>query len=184
MIHNGRDSHRDAAPESISEDQLQVVAESLEVNRLEPEDHDEGSGTKQPDPLYRWVILGMSTGVMLLSTLMSIRDEKQVVVPLLGKPLPELCQLRRYTGLDCPGCGLTRSFISIGHAEFGQAWRYNPAAFVLFPVIALQIPFQLLQLERIRRGLPELSVQRLSQVVLGIVTVTLLSQWILRQIGF
>ena len=45
-----------------------------------------------------------------------------------------LCPLRRWTGIPCPGCGLTRSFRCLSHAEFGRAFELNPFGHVLYPL--------------------------------------------------
>ena len=46
-------------------------------------------------------------------------------------PQVSVCPFRSATGLPCPGCGLTRAFCAIGHAEFAAAWAFNPFSFVL-----------------------------------------------------
>ncbi|MGU3293673.1 DUF2752 domain-containing protein [Williamsia sp. M5A3_1d] len=38
---------------------------------------------------------------------------------------PVLCPFRMVTGLPCPGCGLTRSWIALGHGDVGTAFSYN-----------------------------------------------------------
>src|SRR4051794_26869823 len=87
------------------------------------------------------VLLGLALGVVVLSMVLSLGDEPgQVLVPLLNRPLPPLCQLKMLTGLDCPGCGLTRSFIAMGHAQWRDALRFNPAGPLWFILIAGQIP--------------------------------------------
>jgi hypothetical protein len=137
----------------------------------------------RPDPLYHTVILVICVGVMILSLLLSVREERQVLVPLLGTPLPELCLTKRWTGVGCPGCGMTRSFISLGHGDVRAALHYNPAGPLLFAMLAVQIPIRLVQLVRIRRGLPELRFGWLPQVLFGVLGVVMVGQWILRQLG-
>ena len=44
----------------------------------------------------------------------------------------EVCSFKRMTGLPCPGCGLTRAFCSISHGQIGQAWSFNPFAFLFY----------------------------------------------------
>lgn len=41
--------------------------------------------------------------------------------------LPEhsFCPFRAITGLQCPGCGMTRAMLSIGQLRFGRAARLN-----------------------------------------------------------
>jgi hypothetical protein len=36
-----------------------------------------------------------------------------------------LCPIFHYTGVLCPFCGMTRSFVSITHANFSEAIDYN-----------------------------------------------------------
>ena len=41
------------------------------------------------------------------------------------------CLFRKLTGFYCPGCGITRMFLSILQLDFYQAFRYNPLVFIL-----------------------------------------------------
>ena len=137
----------------------------------------------RPDPLYHTVILVICSAVLVLTPLLSVRDEQQVLVPLLGLPLPELCMAKRLTGLGCPGCGMTRCFISLAHGDLRAAWHYNPAGPLLFAILAFQIPFRLVQLARIRRGLPELRMGWWPQALLGVFVGLMIGQWLLRLVG-
>ncbi|TAH39694.1 MAG: DUF2752 domain-containing protein [Planctomycetota bacterium] len=38
---------------------------------------------------------------------------------------PVLCPLRRATGLPCPGCGLTRSFVATAHGQLAEAFTLH-----------------------------------------------------------
>lgn len=42
------------------------------------------------------------------------------------------CFYLQTTGLQCPGCGITRMFFSMLRLDFTAAFRYNPVMFVLF----------------------------------------------------
>jgi hypothetical protein len=43
---------------------------------------------------------------------------------------PVVCPFRLATGLPCPGCGLTRSWVYIAHGDFGDALRANPFGYL------------------------------------------------------
>jgi len=43
-----------------------------------------------------------------------------------------LCPFRFFTGLPCPGCGMTRAFCALGHGEVWRAVRFNALSPVLF----------------------------------------------------
>jgi hypothetical protein len=45
---------------------------------------------------------------------------------------PPLCPFRLVTGLPCPGCGLTRSLVSLMHGDLSAAVLFHP----LGPVVA------------------------------------------------
>jgi Protein of unknown function (DUF2752) len=137
----------------------------------------------RPDPLYHAVLLGLSSVTIILAVLLSVREETQVVIPLIGVPIPELCMMRRTCGIECPGCGLTRCFISVAHGQLGDAWSYNPAGIWLFLIVAFQIPYRSLQLWRIKRGHREIACSLPAQVALGLLAIALVVQWAIRLAG-
>lgn len=47
------------------------------------------------------------------------------------------CLFRKVTGFYCPGCGITRMFLSILQLDFYQAFRYNSLVFILFVGVIL-----------------------------------------------
>ena len=140
------------------------------------------SGSR-PEPLFHLILLALSTGVLVLAAVLSVRSGTQVLLPMIDLPLPELCTMRRLTGLNCPGCGLTRSFIALAHGDLRSAWSYNAAGAFWFAAIAFQLPYRGYQLWRIRRGLGELSFTRAAQLILLILAAATLVQWAARMMG-
>ena len=59
-----------------------------------------------------------------------------IFLPTDGTGL-DLCGFHRFTGLPCPGCGMTRGITSISHGAFATAWAYHPLAFVVYPLAFL-----------------------------------------------
>lgn len=130
---------------------------------------------------YLW--LGLSVIVLALSFVLDVHGRTRVVVPVLEMPLPELCHMKRMTGLPCPGCGLTRSFISIAHGQLAASWAYNPMGVFLFAAAVAQIPLRTLQLSRLRKGKRTLNLSAFSWFVVFI-AVGLIVQWGLRMFWF
>jgi hypothetical protein len=91
--------------------------------------------------------LAICVGIVALSLLLSPSTE---AVSLFGFDVPTLCTFRRLTGMGCPGCGLTRSFVFLAHGQLAEAFRLNPLGPVLFGVVLIQIPWQILRLYRSR----------------------------------
>lgn len=50
------------------------------------------------------------------------------------------CVIRRYTGIPCPGCGLSRAWFSVLRLDFPAAFRYHPM-FWSIPVFFLFVLF-------------------------------------------
>jgi hypothetical protein len=44
------------------------------------------------------------------------------------------CTFHHFTGLLCPGCGMTRASFAALHGRLGQAFRCNPVGMVLLPL--------------------------------------------------
>ncbi|MBE9118606.1 DUF2752 domain-containing protein [Lusitaniella coriacea LEGE 07157] len=59
---------------------------------------------------------------------------------------PFFCPLRTFTGIPCPGCGMTRSFLAIARGDFSGAIAYNLFGPILFAgcfVFALHLTAEL-----------------------------------------
>ncbi len=46
--------------------------------------------------------------------------------------LPSVCPFFNATGLPCPGCGLTRSFVCLGHGHLRESFAWHPLGPLLF----------------------------------------------------
>lgn len=86
--------------------------------------------------------------------------------------LPSLCPFRFWTSLPCPGCGMTRAFLSAAGGNWIAAWSYNPWSLLLFPGIFLTA---LIVASGVRKDWP-----RLSPTVQTLALSALLAGWILR----
>lgn len=132
---------------------------------------------------YHWTILGICVAVLTLSFLLSTVGSEGVEIAGLKWRLPGMCFMHDVVGFDCPGCGLTRSFISLAHGEWLRAWQFNPAGPLLFLLFAAQIPFRLIQLWRLRMGAEPLDSPWLYLPLWGILAVMIV-QWIARLGGW
>lgn len=121
--------------------------------------------------------------VAAASMFLRVQGEERVNVPLLGRPMPGLCTFKRMFGHPCPGCGLTRCFISLGHGDVVSAWQFNPTGILFFAVVLFQIPYRSVQLWRLYQGLPEVRLGTWPNWTLTIVALGLIGQWALRTAG-
>ncbi len=49
-----------------------------------------------------------------------------------GVPLPGVCAFREATGIPCPGCGLTRSWVALLHGDLAWSLRFHPLGWLVF----------------------------------------------------
>ena len=52
------------------------------------------------------------------------------------------CPTKAFFGFECAGCGTTRMLRAALSGDFYQAFRYNSATFILFPLIAIYSCFE------------------------------------------
>lgn len=62
----------------------------------------------------------------------------QVVLPG-GASLGGLCWFRAVFQIDCPFCGMTRSFVALAHGDVAAALRFHPAGPLLFAAMVVAL---------------------------------------------
>ncbi|MEO9330280.1 DUF2752 domain-containing protein [Gordonia aurantiaca] len=85
---------------------------------------------------------------------------------------PGICPFALLTGLPCPGCGLTRSWVALMHGDVAAAVRFNVFGPVFLVLTAVTVVLAVATLVR-RRGSPlanwrDLALGRAGAVLLGV----------------
>jgi hypothetical protein len=65
--------------------------------------------------------------------------------------LPPLCASRTLFDIECPGCGLTRSFVALAAGDIQESWRLHRLGWLLAFAIVGQIPYRLNALRQLRK---------------------------------
>jgi hypothetical protein len=73
--------------------------------------------------------------LLLIAGVAAVAVASTCFAPLVDHA-PVICPLRALTGFPCPGCGLTRAFLALGHGDIGAAVAFH--AFSL-PLAALML---------------------------------------------
>jgi len=64
--------------------------------------------------------------------------------------IPHVCLFHQFFGIPCPGCGITRSLLSLLVGDIHRAWILNPAGPFLGMSLVAQVPLRIkaLRVER------------------------------------
>lgn len=54
------------------------------------------------------------------------------------------CFFRKVTGLECPGCGMTRGTHALLNGRWLEAFRFNPVGMILLPIALLGLGIEML----------------------------------------
>ena len=128
------------------------------------------------------IMMSMCMIVVALAFGMMVNPQETDQVLLGGLAIPELCQTKSLFGLNCPGCGLTRSFIYMAHGDVPAAVRMHVVGALLFVLTLIGIPFFAINAFLIRRGQASLIGERAASWMAIMSVVLLLSHWVIRLI--
>jgi len=95
------------------------------------------------------IVLAASISVLALGALLQTDGERVFVD---GKAMPSVCWWRNTPLGGCPGCGLTRSVVSICHFQLQWGFALHPAGPFMVMLVLLEIPYRLALLRKIGTG--------------------------------
>ncbi len=94
--------------------------------------------------------LGLALATIALS--LALRYDGERVRAPGGIRLPGMCASKSLFGFDCPGCGLTRSFVALAHGDLRGAIALHAVGPAFFAFAVVQVPYRLWRRAR-ERGL-------------------------------
>lgn len=137
-----------------------------------------------PDEVQRhrhWEMLVVSLVVMALSLALRLNDGGSVEAPIGdGWQMPPLCMSRAWFGIECPGCGLTRSFVSLAQGQVTESLRFHRLGWLMAFAVVIQVPYRLYELNRPAWPTPEHWKSRFGSMLLF----ALLASWVLNTFGY
>ena len=103
--------------------------------------------TQNPARSRHWMMLCVSVLVVIGSFLLQSLPNGRVAFRFCPQfPLPETCMSKACFGVECPGCGLTRSFIAIACGDWQKSIIANRVGWVLAFAVIIQIPYRVIAL--------------------------------------
>ncbi len=82
-----------------------------------------------------WLRVGVLTlclgAVVAAALLHPVAPGSGVHLSVDGVALPGVCAFRDVTGIPCPGCGLTRSWVAMLHGDLAWSLRFHPLGWLV-----------------------------------------------------
>jgi uncharacterized protein DUF2752 len=126
-------------------------------------------------------ILLMSLAVIGLAILFQVTPDGSGIT-VFGKRLPESCLIKSTSGESCPGCGLTRSFVTGIRLDL-NAFRFHPIGPILLLVLVAQVPYRGYRLLQGRPVVPKREISNWPLYALGLIALGLIGTWGARMAG-
>lgn len=112
-----------------------------------------GSRTLLGERNERRSLLLICGAILFLSSALGINANGQVYLPPFEQfGLPAMCATKVLFHLDCAGCGITRSLVSIGHGNWRAGLAFHPAGLALYGFLWAQVIVQFAALRRLKNG--------------------------------
>ena len=87
---------------------------------------------------HHWMVLGACVGALCLAAVLTPAPPGDTTVRIGGIAVPPLCGFKATSGIPCPGCGLTRSWVSAAHGRFQESLAWHRMGWVLMLYAATQ----------------------------------------------
>jgi len=128
------------------------------------------------DPRGHWLILGLSIAVVLGGLLVDVNSDGSIFLRGLPDfPFPVICPLRRFFGISCPTCGMTRSIVFLVQGRLADSFAVHRLGWLVWGLVVLQIPYRILCLAT-QRSVPYRP--RLIETVFAVFTLLLVLNWL------
>jgi len=117
-----------------------------------------------PDAGFHFMVFGICFSILLIALVLGRIDWLFQKIITENSGLPGLCIFRSTTGLPCPGCGLTRAFVSAAHGNLALSLHFHRLGWLiilytildrgLIPILVLLLFNWFYNLARIFKFLP------------------------------
>ncbi len=124
--------------------------------------------------------LGLSLFVVTASFALQFGGGEALRLPWTNTALPSTCGSRVLFGVECPGCGLTRSFVALAAGDIGASLPFNRVGWLLALAVVAQIPYRIFAVRELRHRV----VERAWPVWFGYFLIAaLVGNWLLKVVG-
>lgn len=85
------------------------------------------------------VVVGFCLALLGAAVLMAILDAGEDHLRVGSFRLPSVCGFKNATGLPCPGCGLTRSWVALAQGDPGRSLQHHRVGWLIMLYAMVQL---------------------------------------------
>lgn len=93
------------------------------------------------DALTHGIYLAIFSVLVIAPFFLSCSQESDARVSIGGYTLPPTCP-SKLAGFECPGCGMTHSFVLLAHGELRESLRWHRVGMLLYVFFVIQVFFR------------------------------------------
>jgi len=116
-----------------------------------------------------FLVAGIAVALLALSVVAKL-DPKGAVT-IAGKPLADVCTFHRYTTVNCPFCGITRSMVTLFDGRIRGSLGFHPLGICVASTFALTAVAVVVAAAR--RSAPVIETRVFSAVMLSLIVASL-----------
>lgn len=75
-------------------------------------------------------------------------NDRVELAGLEGVPMPSMCMSKSVWGVECPGCGLTRSLLCFFQGDLANSLALHRVGWIIAIAVVLQFPYRIVALAR------------------------------------
>lgn len=103
---------------------------------------------------FAWFWIFVVCGIFAVALILTPSGKSHGGLLIAGTSvhLPDLCQFKQLFGRDCPGCGMTRSFVYTARLQLADAWAVQPIGTLLAILLAASVPHRIFKIAQLHTG--------------------------------
>lgn len=106
-------------------------------------DEDSNANRLQLARQHQFILTGIAAVIVVAALLLTVRSDGHVAPKMMPSiTVPESCPSKIWFGVECPGCGLTRSVISLAEGDLGASYQFNRAGWLVALAVLFQFPYR------------------------------------------
>ena len=105
--------------------------------------HEVGDHRRPNDPQWHGTVLAGAIAILVAGLLVDVNADGALFLRGLSSvPFPVICPLRRFFGIPCPTCGVTRSVVHLLQGRPSESFAAHRLGWLVLAAILFQLPYR------------------------------------------